>query len=67
MVIDEGCVDEEDLRWLDQQGRHNYRHDFETNPIQAVMMCEWHERDYSLGGTHRVPDQCVDGQATAAL
>jgi hypothetical protein len=51
MGFDEGCVDEEDLRWLDHQGRHHHRHDFETNPIQAVMVCEWHERDYSLGST----------------
>lgn len=51
MVFDEGCVDEEDLRWLYQQGCHHHRHDFGTNPIQAVMVCEWHERDYSLGAT----------------
>jgi hypothetical protein len=31
-------------------GRHHRRHNFETNHIHRVMVCEWHERDYSPGG-----------------
>jgi Transposase DDE domain len=33
-----------------EHGRHHHRRDFEANPIQAVVVRQWHGRDYGPGG-----------------
>jgi hypothetical protein len=33
-----------------EHGRHHYRRDFEPNPINAVVVRQWHGKDYGPGG-----------------
>jgi hypothetical protein len=33
-----------------EHGRHRHRRDFEANPIHAVVVRQWHGRDYGPGG-----------------
>jgi hypothetical protein len=33
-----------------EHGRAHHRRDFQPNPINAVVVRQWHGRDYRLGG-----------------
>jgi len=33
-----------------EHGRHHHRRDFQPNPIHAVVVRKWHNRDYGPGG-----------------
>ena len=51
----------------DAHGRHANRRDFEANPINAVVVRQWHGRDYGPGREPRRSDQRLGAAAPAAV
>ena len=50
-----------------EHGRHHNRRDFQPNPIHAVVVRQWNDRDFGPGGQNGLPDERLGAAALAAI